>query len=60
MAQAKILRKEELLYSEGNGALEQAAQRGYGVCFSGDIQNPPRQVPVQPALGDITSAGGLD
>ena len=28
--------------------------------FSGDIQDPPGQGPVQPALGDPASAGGLD
>ena len=43
--------KEELLHFEGDGALEQAAQRGCGFSFSGDIQ---------PALGDPASAGGLD
>ena len=42
------------------GALEQAAQGGCGVSFSGDIQDPPGQGPVQPAVGDPASAGGLD
>ena len=49
---------EELLHSEGDGALEQAAQGGCGVSLSGDIQNPPGQGPVQPAVGDPASAGG--
>ena len=52
--------EEELLPSEGDGALEQAAQGGCGVSFSGDIHDPPRQGPVQPAVGDPASAGGLD
>ena len=53
--------EEELLLSEGDGALEQAAQGGCGVSFSGDeIQDPPGQGPVQPALADPASAGGLD
>ena len=52
--------EEELLPSEGDGALEQAAQGGCGVSFSGDIQDPPGQGPMQPAVGDPASAGGLD
>jgi len=51
---------EEQLPSEGDGALEQAAQRGCGVSFSGDTQDPPGQGPVQPAVGDPALAGGLD
>ena len=42
------------------GALEQAAQEGCEVSFSGDIQDPPGQDPVQPAVGDPASARGLD
>jgi len=52
--------EEELLPSEGDGALAQAAQRGCGVSFSGDIPTPAGRGPVQPALGDPASAGGLD
>jgi len=33
---------------------------GCGVSFSVDIQDPPGQGPVQPAVGDPASAGGLD
>jgi len=40
--------------------LEQVAQRGCGFSFSGDIQDPPGQGPVQPAVGDPAFAGGLD
>ena len=43
---------------EGDGALEQAAQGGCGVSFSGDIQDPPGQDPVQPTVGDPASAVG--
>jgi len=39
---------------------EQAAQRGWGVSFSGDIQTPPGHGPVHPALGDPALAGGMD
>ena len=48
--------EEDLLPSEGDGALEQVAQRGCGFCCSGDIQDSPQQGPVQPALGDNYSA----
>ena len=51
---------EEELPSEGDGALAQAAQGGCGVSFSGDIQDLPGQGPLQPAVGDPASAGGLD
>ena len=47
-------------HSEGDGALEQAAQGGCGVSCSGDIQDPPGQGPLQPAVGDPASTGGLD
>ena len=52
--------EEELLPSEGDGALAQAAQGACGVSFSGDIQDPPGQGPVHLAVGDPASAGGLD
>ena len=48
--------EEELLHSECDGALEQAAQGGCGVSFSGDIQDPPGL--VQPAVGDPALGGG--
>jgi len=49
--------EEELLPSEGDGALAQAAQRGCGVSFSGDIPTPVGRGAVQPALGDPAWAG---
>jgi len=52
--------EEELLPSESDGELEQAAQGGGGVSFSGNIQDLPGQGPVQPAVGDATLAGGLE
>ena len=50
--------EEELLPSEGDGALAQAAQGGCGVSFSGDTPAPPGRGAVQPALGDPAWAGG--
>ena len=50
--------EEELLPSEGDGALAQAAQGGCGVSFSGDIPAPPGRGAVPPALGDPAWAGG--
>lgn len=52
--------KLALLYMEGSRTLEQAAQGGRGVSLSGDILNPPRHIPVSPALADPTLKGGLD
>ena len=52
--------EEELLPSESDGALEQSAQGVGGFSFSGDIQDTPGCGPVQPAVGDPSSAGGLD
>ena len=43
--------EEEILYHEGDGALEQTVQRGCGVS-SGDIQNPLGLLSVQLTLGN--------
>jgi len=52
--------EEEFLPSEGDRALEQAAQGCCGVSFSGDIPAPPGRGPLQPTVGDPASAGGLN
>jgi len=39
--------------------VEEAAQGGCGVSFSGGIQDLPGQGPVQPAVGDPALAGGV-
>ena len=49
-----------MITAEGDGALEQVAQGSCRVSFSGDLQDPPGQGPVLPAVGDPASAGGLD
>ena len=54
----EVLSEHEEEFHEGDGALEQAAQGGCGVSFSGDIQDPSGQGPVQPAVGDPALAGG--
>jgi len=51
--------EEQLFYSKGDGALEEAAQGGCGVSFTEGIQDSPGQDPVQPAVGDPASARGL-
>jgi len=45
--------RTSLLYSEVDVALEQAAQRGCEVPFSGDTQNLPGYFPVQPVTGNL-------
>jgi len=47
-------------WGKWGGQSPQAAQGGCGVSFSGDIQDPPGQGPVQSTVGDPASAGGLD
>ena len=43
----------EKLDCEGDGALEQIAQRGCEVSFSGDIHDPPEHFLVQPVVGKL-------
>jgi len=50
--------EEELLPSETDRALDQAAQGGCGFSFSGDFQDLPGQGPLQPSVGDPALAGG--
>ena len=45
--------------SRGHGGLLGRGQEGCGVSFSGDIQDLPGRGPVQPAVGDPASAGGV-
>jgi len=41
------------LYFESDRALEQAAQRGCGVSFCGDVQDPSGHLPVRPTVGSL-------
>ena len=53
--------EKELPNCEGDGALEQTAQRSYGVSLSGDIQDPLGCFPVQSTEGSCFSRRvGLD
>lgn len=53
--EASYKHEEEFLYCEGDRALDQAAQKGDGVSFCGDIPNTPGCFPVEPTA----LAGGL-
>lgn len=48
---------KELLHSEGGRVLEQAAQGGYRVTVSGDMQDQPGHPPVQPCVGACFAEG---
>ena len=48
---------KELLHTEGDRALEQAAQGDCGFSFSGDIQDLPWHLPVQPAVWSLLCRG---
>lgn len=50
---------KKILHSEGDGALEQAAQGGCGFFIFGDIQGPPGHLPLQLA-GRGLLCRGLD
>jgi len=53
--------EEEILFCQSDRALEQAAQESCGFSFSGDIQDPPGHLPVQPPVGSLLCKGvGLD
>ena len=42
-----------MYFSDGDGALEHAAQGGWGVSFSGDIQGLSGRLPGQPDIGNL-------
>lgn len=41
------------LHCEGDRALKQTAQRGCGVLFCGNVQNPSGHFPVQATIGKL-------
>ena len=43
----------QIFLFEGERALEQVAQGGCGISFSGDNQNLPGHFPLQPALRNL-------
>lgn len=52
--------EEKLFYFEGDRALEQVIQKGHGISFSRDVQNPQGCDSVQLSLGELALAAGLD
>lgn len=52
--------EKTILCCEGDRAVEQVTLRGYGISFSGNIQNPPGCHPAQCAPGDPAWQGELD
>jgi len=48
---------KELIYGEGDGGLEQAAQGRCRFSFTGDIKDLPGRLPVQPAVGSQLCRG---
>lgn len=45
--------RKNISYFEGDIALEQAAQRGSEIFFSGDTQNPSGCFPVKSIIGNV-------
>ena len=56
--QRNLTEQTDTVWPETGDFQENAKEEA--ISFSGDIQDPPGQGPVQPALGDPALAGGLD